>query len=585
VKTRWNRPFSRAGLIAASVVAPALLGAGTLHAQSSDIISRLPASTVGFVEWRGVSALSAAAQQNHVLQLMGDPAMAPLWLGVAANIQKSEENSKSPAPALNLPEVMSLLQNPVVAGIIEMRPGAEASPTGESAARVARFVVYDAKGKEQLIEKWEAASETRGPKPRHLDFGGTSVAERTYANGNADYTAMAGRYFVSSDKKAVVEELISRYGTAGAASDSITQRPEYAAVRKFIGSDGALDYFARMPNIKAWMAAPTDKNQNAFKFISSLHLDKVQGMGGSVSFAGEAMHIRGAVLGSTLPVGPLDVAGPSSAAFQTLSIAGAAPEFSVSRVNFAAIYRLFIGAASSTLPEQQAANVRAAEGMAQGFLGMSIPDALDLFTGEIASTSNFSEDGTQQRLFAATIQKPDSVLHILRAVLGPMTLAEDTFGNATMLDIAYPYRDPQTGLKRRTMYYVAVTPQMLLVAPRKAMLRETLEGLSAAPAANASTKGIFGEPEYASMRAQLPEKLSGLGAEDLTQIPWEALWNSLEARAASAKESPQASKTAYTQDFSWMKLVDANVIPRHLHMAVTGWWKDSNGVYFDSRVQ
>lgn len=586
VKTRRNCLLSRAGVLAASLVAASLC-AGTLCAQNSEIVSRLPANTVGFVEWRGASALSGAAQQNHVLQLMQDPAMAPLWLGIAANIEKSKQNGKGPAPALSLPEVVSLLQNPVAAGIIELPRSEEATTAGKPTAPIAVFVVYDATGKSQLIEKWEASTETRGPKPRHYDFSGASVEERTYPTGNTDYTAIAGRYFVSSDKKAVIEELITRYSAARVPAESITQRPEYAEVRKFVGSDAGFDYFARVPNIKEWrLASATDKSQSALKFFSALHFEKIHAIGGSVSFAGEAMHIRGAILGSTLPVGPLDFAGPSSTSFQTLSIAGAGPEFSVSRVNFGAMYRLVMDAVSTILPEQQAANVRAAQGMAQGFLGMSIPDALDLFTGELASASTFADDGTQQRVFAATIQKPDAVLHILRAVLGPMTLAEDTFGNATMLDIAYPYRDPTTGLKRRTLYYVAVTPQMLLVAPRKSMLRETLEGLSASPAANTAAKGVLAAPEYAQMRAQLPEKLSGLGAEDLTRIPWNALWTNFETRSEqSEKDSPRASKTDYTPDFCWMKLVSPDVIPRHLHMAVSGWWKDSNGVYFDSRVQ
>lgn len=589
MKSRRNCLFSRSAVLTATLAAASLC-TGALRAQTSQIAPRLPGSTVAFVEWHGTGALAGTAQQNHVIQLMADPAMAPLWLGIAANIQKSEQNSKSPAPALSLPEVVSLLQNPAAAGIMEMPHSAENSAATKSPSPFAMFVIYDATGETQIIEKWQAATDNRGPKPpvvTHLDFDGTTVEARTY-DKSTTYLATAGHYFVMSDQKPAIEQLITRFRGSTSPADSLTKRPEYAEVQKFIGAEGAMEYFARVPDLHRWIAANAkDKNQAGLKFITSLHLEKIHAMGGSISFAGQAMHMRGAILGNTQPVGPLDFAGTSSASFQTLDVAGTAPEFSVSRVNFGAIYRLMMGAVATVLPEQQAASVQAAEGMAQGFLGMSIPDALDLFTGEIASASSFADDGTQQNIFAATIQKPESVLHILRAILGPMTLAEDSFGNATMLDIAYPYRDPATGLQRRKMYYVAVTPQMLLVAPRKAELRDTLASLSApANATPQHAKGVFAEPEYAPMRALLPEKLSGLNAEDITQIPWDALWQNFVRQAEqSSKQAAHPSKTDYSPNISWMKLVNPAVIPRHLHMAVGGWWKDTNGVYFDSYVQ
>jgi hypothetical protein len=36
---------------------------------------------------------------------------------------------------------------------------------------------------------------------------------------------------------------------------------------------------------------------------------------------------------------------------------------------------------------------------------------------------------------------------------------------------------------------------------------------------------------------------------------------------------------------AYWKLVKPEVFSRHLHTAIYGWWKDSNGVYFDSFVQ
>jgi hypothetical protein len=593
-KTR-NHRLCRSAIWLAALLAVSL-GAATARAQSSEIVPRLPASTVGFVEWRGSNALAADSAENHVVQLMADPAMAPLWLGMAADFQTRQQASKAPAPALSMPEVLSLLQNPAVFGVIELPHAAEAAPAGKPAARMAVFLAYDATGKTALIEKWDTATEVRGkhpPKVTHYDFDGTTVEVRNRGKGES-YLAQSGHYFLASDQKAAIEELIARFRNTDAPADSITQRPEYAEVQKFVGSGAALDFFARMPNLRELTPA-NPKNPAGEKIIENIHLDKVHAAGGAVSFAGPAMRVRGAIFGNTQPTGPFDIAGASGATFRTRAIAGQAPEFNVSRVNFAAIYRLFYGAIVPNLPQKQAANVAAVAGAAQGYLGMSIPDALELFTGEVAATSTFASDGSEERVFAATIQKPESVLHILRTVLGPMTLAEDTYGDATTLDIALPYRDPATGLQRRTMYYVAVTPQMVLVAPRKAMLRKLLEETSAkgmGPGA-AIAKGAFADPQYAQLRALMPEKLSGLSVTDVSAIPWGPVFTHLESRAEqaaqlAAQQSAHSSKKASSArppDYAWLKLVDPQVIPRHLHIAVSGWWKDTNGVYFDSYLQ
>jgi len=81
------------------------------------------------------------------------------------------------------------------------------------------------------------------------------------------------------------------------------------------------------------------------------------------------------------------------------------------------------------------------------------------------------------------------------------------------------------------------------------------------------------------MRSLLPEKLSGLSASDLTQIPWDKLLGNLEqqiAQTAKQKNGPPPP------DLSWLK---PDIISRHLHIALSGWWKDSGGVYFDSYLQ
>ena len=225
----------------------------------------------------------------------------------------------------------------------------------------------------------------------------------------------------------------------------------------------------------------------------------------------------------------------------------------------------------------QAAHVEASERAAETFLGMPVFDALQLFTGEIASMTTYTDDGTAEQLFAVSIQKRDAVLRIVRALAGTMIVSEDSSGGAMFLDLAYPSQDPHTHVERRRLYYLAVTPQMLLAAPRKTMLRGAIERLNPL-AADPPPSGVLANPDYAPLRSRLPERLSGLGAADIGLIPWEKIRANLEKQAAS-----NANRTnQQPPDWSWL---EPGVISRYLHFALSGWWKDANGVYFDSYLQ
>ena len=565
-------------------LAPLVLASG-LRAQSAPIAPRLSPNTFFYVQWRGKAFLSDAEKQNHVLQLLEDPALAPVWAMVASRIQNDAGKPGSVPLAVIWPDAISFLDNSMVVGFATY-PGAAKAPSADASkpapTRLATFAVYDATGKTDLIQKWKALSDVARKTPVDVtkyDFGGTSVEVRT-AGKDVSYTAQAANYFLFSDQKAIIEDLITRFGGSGHPSTSVEQTPGYAEMRKFIGSDAALEYFGRIPDAKQ-LNLPESSEKAMEQVASNLHLEKIHVAGGGISFSGEATRFRGAVLGDTSPDGLFDLAGPSKAAFQTQEIVNGSSTFSMSRFNLPATYELIRGTVIASLNPQQAAGVTALEAMGQGYIGMSIPDALGLFTGEVASVSTYSDNGEALQLYAVAIQKPDSVLRVLRAVAAKMIVAEDSSGSATFLDLAYPYKDPKTGTQRRKFYYLAVTPQMMLAAPRKAMLREAMNRLNATTA-DPPSGGIFANPEYLRMRALLPEKLSGLSGSDFTQIPWDKLLDNL---AEQLNQAAAQSKNSQPPDTSWIKLLKPDVINQHLHLSVGGWWKDPSGVYFDSYIQ
>ena len=560
------------------LVCLALLGVSSLHAQNAPLVERLSPDTIFYVEWRGTASLTAAQQKNHLLQLLHDPDVASLLSNLGSQIQRSSAKNANPLAAMMLSDFVSLLDNAAAFGF-EMNPDARKAAADKHTSPVAVFLVYDATGKTELIRKWDALSRVGSKTPVDLtkyDFGGTSVEVRKTSTGES-YSAQAGKYFVASDQKKMIEDLITRFSATAAPTSSVAQLPEFGQIRKYVGEDAALEFFGRVPDMSQWSAPSTANEKSAQQFVKNLHLEKVHVMGGGLNLDGEAAHMRGAVLGDASPGSPFDLAGASSAGFQTLPAIQTAPVFSISRINLPAAYQLIMGAIAGNLTPQQAGNVQMMEGAAQNFLGMPIIDAVRLFTGEIGSMTAYSDDGKTDQLFALSIQRPDSVLRVVRALVGTMIVSEDASGSTTYLDLAYPYMDPETHQRRRRFYYVAVTPEMLLVAPRKAMLRQAMQRVDAGTA-DPPPAGVFANPDYVQLRSRLPEKLSGLGAADIGAIPWDKLLANLAAEAAqSAKQSNQQPP-----DLSGLK---PGVISRYLHISVSGWWKDSGGVYFDSYIQ
>lgn len=551
-------------------------------AQTSGIPDRLSPDTIFYVHWRGKPFITEAEKKNHLLQFLEDPDFASLRQKLADDFRKSMESQGSPAAAPTLEAFISLLDNPMTVGSVANLLPVKDAPAGSSAPLFGFFFVYDATGKTALLEKLRATPQVKGmeaPAVMSYDFGDTTV-EAHSSGTTISYTARAANYYIIADQKRVIEDLITRFrGQAGPAS-SVTELRRYKEIRPYIGSDAAVEFFAQMPDLDKIIPAD-QKDKPLARVAHNIHLEKLHVMGGGISFAREATRFHGAMLGDTTPIGVLDVTGPSTVAFVTQPVVGPGPFFSISKFSWAATYELIRAGSVGSLNPQQAASFATFDTMAQNFLGMSVSDALQLFTGEVASETTYSEDGTSARIYAVTIQKPKEVLRVLRAVAGSFIIAEDIAGDTTYLDVSFPSTDSASGQQKRTFYYVAVTPEMIYAAPRKAMVRAAIERLQAGSGSTAPRK-ISSNPELNHMRALLPEKLSGLTAADMSHFPWEkviAQYGQIAAQAAKDAKDSNSTATDY-----W-KLVKPEVFSRHFHTAIYGWWKDSNGIYFDSFVQ
>jgi hypothetical protein len=556
------------------------LPATPLFAQSSEIADRLPPATFAYMCWRGTAYIAAGEQKNHILQLIEDPDFAPLRQRAMDDFRKGMEKQGVADKMPTLPEIISLLDNPMAAGamLTSSLPGASKTDSAAPSPPIGFFFLYDTTGKTALIDLLRTNPKLKEKEARAVldyDFEGIKVEGRS-SGTTVSYTARAGHYFIMADQKPVIEELIRRFQGAAKPASSLTQVAGFKEMRPYIGSDAAIELFAYNPGVEKLIPRGQMDKIGAV-LVDAVHLEKIHAIGVGISFAQEATRFRGAVLGDTTPPSLFEAAGESTAALLTAPYVDGGPFFSISKFDLSALYRLIRGG-FATAAAQNGADISTVEAMAKNFLGMSVDDALRLFTGEIGSRTSYSDDGEWQKSFAIGIQKQPEVLRLLRTAVGSYISDEKTEGDITFLEISAASKGPAGGTSNRPLYYVAVTPQMIYASPQKATLRETLVAVKARSADSRAANGTTIQ-DWNQLRAHLPEKLSGMSGADLSKLSWEKYILRYRLQVMEATKDSNSAAADY------FNLLKPEVFFRHLHAAISGWWKDSSGVYFDSYIQ
>ena len=237
-----------------------------LFAQNSSMAERLPPNTIFYVEWRGSGFVTDAEKTNHLIQLMEDPAVAPAWFALATAMQKGMAKQATNGPAPNAASLISLASNSLVVGVSENPDYAKAA--AKKPSPVGFFIIYDAKGKKESIEQMRAlhrSSLKAGNKITHYQFGEATV-EDEISGEDHNFTALDGDYYIYSNLKPQIEDLITRFRSDAKPGKSVADLPEYKESRKYVAPDSAFEFFARMPNFKQWI--PDDPKSAAHREVS-----------------------------------------------------------------------------------------------------------------------------------------------------------------------------------------------------------------------------------------------------------------------------------------------------------------------------
>ncbi len=561
----------------------ALLYSACTVAQSPVDPGKLPGRTLFYLLWRGTPS-GEIRNNNAAFALWDDPQFASARASFLDSVVNDSANQKSKT-ALSREEFeqyVTLLDNPFLIGNLR-RPEARPSPKS-SADQVAAppawngtFFIYDRTGKEELLSKAVVrmrSTEKDIPKLTELTVAGIPAFKVERKSG-VTYWAEFGKYAVSANEMTVFEEVLSVVNGKSAGT-ALGQSMAYQEAKPLL-SGGILEFFLGVPAVEQMVLDTSNAVTVQVKpLLTALKLEALHSVAGRVSLEGARTRMTGAILGDTAPGGIFDFfadgqANPVSMGYLSTDTV----YYGESQFNLLGIYNLLKRAFTSAGGTQgQTANPF--EQMAETRLGMPLPDALGLVTGEIAwfQTSPTLDD-TQKVYLLGIHNKPDA-LKLTRTLMGDQITSERNEGDTTYMKISLRGGQSSAGLAQWNFYYLAMTPTVLFGSSKADILHKYVAQTPAAPDAT-QFKNLL------AARAQYPAKLNGFSYFDFQKVDWAGLrtkWIADANKAAQTAKSTDASNTQKKLS-DWLTQVNPDVFPRHLHSVTGASWKDAKGVHFD----
>src|SRR5882672_1743596 len=546
--------------------------------------------TAFYLIWRGVPG-PEPRKANSVLALWDDPDFASVRSAMASNLISSsaEKSPKEKLTAEEIQEYALLLENSFTLGYLSepaKRTVSNAAPDAKPAVWNGMFFVYDRTGKEALLSKailGMRATEKEAPLLSQVTIGGVQVL-RAESKSGATYWAEHGKCAVSAGERSVMEEILSRLDGKVSGAATLAQSAAYQEAEATLGG-GLLEFFLRIPDLEKLAADSKTGTFQVRPLLDAAGLDAMHSLSGHISFEGAKTRVQAAILGDAATGTPFDIwsAGqpsPASLAF----VPADAISYTSAQLNLQGIYDTVKRVARAAFPQTQQGNVDLVDTMAQQKLGMPVPDALGLLTGEFASMQTSPSMDSAKQVYFFGIRKKLETLKLMRTVFSEQITSERNEGDVTFLKISLGGKQSGAGTAAWNFFNVAVTQDMILGATRVETLREVLAGR-----ANASTtSGLASVPQFQAGRAQFPGNLSGLGYFDFQKVDWQAArdrWMQDVKKSAMAKTVSTSKEAVPSAAPDWLGQMNLQVVSRHLHYSSSVSWKDAKGIHWDQWVE
>lgn len=571
-------------------------------AQDQPLENRLPARTTFYVAWHGSKPLAAARSTNSFLRLWDDPEFANARAAMVAEMFSSVPKDKQDKIPISREDVTSLLENPFVfGGMKKAGSSAPAAKPGQPNVDFDFFMIYERAGKEEILGRLLEMEKSGTPVPTITKTTFRDAEIETIVSGekkNTYYRSASGRYLVVCQQREHLEDLLTRLAATTPGADSLAGSTEHrSALGTAQPGDAFSFYFSLKGLISGMKSATPGTGPGAAKaadfdaIVRALHLDRLDSVSSTVSFDGPVTHARLAVRGDLSQGGITDVIGAGAPDFATLgAVPATAAGFNSIRLDFSAFYRVLREAIGAMAPAGQPNPADAFETMVAGQIGMTVPEMMKLLSGEFSTVELEPSLDFTDKMFLFCIDKPDDVLHLVRALMTDNITNEEQAGPVTYLAFLSPMAPKKAGTAApsRKFWYVAVGPRLLVVAPRKAMAREAMARFE-----NAGRAGSLStDPRFLAARSRLPQNLSGLNYTDFSKIDWTKLQKQIEdyTQSAANQAAPAPNSAGQNQEVAkvlsemWKRL-PLQSLSRYIHASYGGWWKDKHGVYFDSYLE
>jgi hypothetical protein len=551
--------------------------------------AQMPQRTIFYLVWRGAPS-SNVRQANALLSLWDDPDFAPVRSAFVENLVSNSKKSRDGQQLLtpsDLEQYSSLLENPFVLGYLAAPHGASSAAESSSAPSPpwnGMFFVYNRSGKEAILAKAVLglrAAEKEPPQVSETTIAGIPVLKVVRKTG-VTYWAEHDKYAISTNESEVFEQIVSILDGKTPAGPSLAQTPAYLEAQPTLGN-GILEFFLRVPNLKDFSFGENPNAQKIQSVLEALKLEAVHSVSGELTLQGAKTRFTGNILGDAAPDTPFDLfeqgqATPASLAF----VPPDAISYQETQFSLLALYKTAKHAYQATLPENQRGAVDFIEAIAQQRLGMPLPDALALLTGEFASLQTSPVMDAKEQTYFVGIRDKAGTVKLLHTLIGERISSERTVGDTTYFKISLSGNQTNAGVMQWNFYHLAVTPDLIIASSRRESLEEQI-------ARRASSTALSLPPAFQTARAQYPERLTGLGFLNFQKLDWQALKEKWLAGFTPAMTSSfdQRSHTRReaTPPPAWLLQLNPQVFPRHLHFSTSASWKDAKGIHFDGWLE
>ncbi|HKV27698.1 MAG TPA: hypothetical protein VJN90_05440 [Candidatus Acidoferrales bacterium] len=565
--------------------------AASATAQQNSLADRLPANTWLYLHWQGTASLSRTSDTNPVLRLWRDPSFT---VARQELVERMTQEAKQKNPKSNgftqedANSILSLLENQFVFGLINRRGNQNGSGPNSMANSASSFLIYDASGKQDIIERFNAdrAKNSISPFTRTPLPIGSFTGYKIVNGKNTSYEVQAGQYFVRTDTLDVMEELLPRLSSSHRPTASFEETAAVPPACRNAGQSALLNFLA-LPARLNLSEMPANPSFNFAAFAKTLHLDQIHAVCSSVTFSAQNVRMRGAVLGDASQGSVLNILGDGRENFATLGLAPSGAAYQCSILDFAALYKTLMAGVAAALPPDKAGFAAGIDSLASTLWGMPPAEALELFTGEFATINFHTEEDPTRAIYALTIQRPGRVLALLQHLIPGASTTQKQEGDTTYVTVTFPQspKAAQAPSAAPSEIVFAVTPSMLIAARHQDVLREAVARLRT-PAGSAQADSLSNDPGFKKARATMHSKLSGLSYSDLSRYDWAAIIRTMEkgmnerAQADARRDGKPAPAPVHL-----LPGFDPGIISKYLHSSSGNAWKDSTGIYFDSVTQ